>query len=143
MMVQLLGGRALGHRRLPGEQVVEGTAQRVDVAEDVGIAQPAAGVDAEFATAKKLKFGLMLTGLLDGKMRMTEVTLIDPVIAVPSAPTKPVVGKQAVGAEGDRPGGSRAPKVAKQLSSLSLDKLVIENGTVILPPSGQMPGKRI
>ena len=113
------------------------------VAEDVGIAQPAAGVDAEFATAKKLKFGLMLKGLLDGKMRMTEVTLIDPVIAVPSAPTKPVVGKQAVGAEGDRPGGSRAPKVAKQLRSLSLDKLVIENGTVILPPSGQMPGKRI
>jgi hypothetical protein len=26
---------------------------------------------------------------------------------------------------------------------LSLDKLVIENGTVILPPSGQMLGKRI
>ena len=52
------------------------------VAEDVGIAQPAARGDTEFATAKKLKFGLMLKGLLDGKMRMTEVALIDPMITV-------------------------------------------------------------
>jgi AsmA protein len=112
------------------------------VAEDVGIAQPAARGDKEFATAKKLKFGLMLKGLLDGKMRMTEVTLIDPVIAVPSAPTKPVTGEQAGGTEGNQPGRGSAP-VAEQLSSLSLDKLVIENGVVIFPPSGQMPGKRI
>jgi AsmA protein len=113
------------------------------MAEDVGIAQPAARGDAEFVTAKKLKFGLMLKGLLDGKMRMTEVTLIDPVIAVPSAPTKPVAGEQAVGAEGDGPGGGSAAEVAERLSSLSLDKLIIENGTVIFPPSGQMPGKRV
>ena len=53
------------------------------VAEDVGVAQPATGSEAEFATAKTLKFGLMLQGLLDGKMRMTHVTLVDPVIAVP------------------------------------------------------------
>jgi AsmA protein len=113
------------------------------MADDVGIAQPAARGAAEFATAKKLRFGLMLKGLLDGKMRMIEVTLIDPVIAVPSAPTKPVAAEQAIRAEGNRPGEGSAPEVAKQLSSLSLDKLVIENGTVILPPSGQMPGKRI
>jgi AsmA protein len=113
------------------------------VAEDVGIAQPAARGDTEFATAKKLKFGLMLKGLLDGKMRMTEVALIDPMITVPSAPTKPVAGEQADGTRSGQPGGRSAPEVAAQLSSLSLDKLVIENGTVILPPSGQMPGKRI
>jgi AsmA protein len=113
------------------------------VAEDVGIAQPAARGDTEFAMAKKLKFGLMLKGLLDGKMRMTEVALIDPVITVPSAPTKPVAEEQADGARSGHPGGGSAPEVAAQLSSLSLDKLVIENGTVILPPSGQMPGKRI
>ena len=113
------------------------------VAEDVGIAQPAAGGDTEFATAKKLKFGLTLKGLLDGNMRMTEVTLIDPVIAVPSAPTKPVAGEQGIGAEGDRPSGGSASEIAERLSSLSLDNLVIENGTVILPPSGQMSGKRI
>jgi AsmA protein len=113
------------------------------MADDVGIAQPAARGDAEFATAKKLRFGLMLKGLLDGKMRMTEITLIDPVIMVPSAPTKPVAGEQGIGAEGDRPRGGSAPEVAEQLSSLSLDKFIIENGTVILPPSGQMPGKRV
>jgi AsmA protein len=113
------------------------------VAEDVGIAQPAARGDTEFATAKKLKFGLMLKGLLDGKMRMTEVTLIDPIITVRSAPPKPVAGEQADGTRSGQPGGSSGPEVAAQLSSLSLDKLVIENGTVILPPSGQMPGKRI
>jgi AsmA protein len=113
------------------------------VAEDVGIAQPAARGDTEFATAKKLKFGLMLKGLLDGKMRMTEVALIDPVITVPSVPTKPVAEDKANGTRGGQPGGGSAPEVAAQLSSLSLDKLVIENGTMILPPSGQMPGKRI
>ena len=113
------------------------------IAEDVGIAQPAARGDTEFATAKKLEFGLMLRGLLDGKMRMTEVTLIDPVITVPSAATKPVAGEQAAGTEGDQRGGGGAPGVAAQLNSLSLDMFVIENGTVILPPSGQTPGKRI
>ena len=58
------------------------------VAEDVGVSQPAVTGEAEFATAKTLKFGLMLRGLLDGKMRVTEVTLIDPVIAVPKSPAK-------------------------------------------------------
>jgi AsmA protein len=111
------------------------------VAEDVGISQPTAPGNTEFATAKKLKFGLKLKGLLDGKMRMTEVALTDPVIAVPSAPTSRVPGMQPGETESDQPG--TASGIAKRLSSLSLDKLVIENGTVILPPSGQMPGKRI
>jgi AsmA protein len=113
------------------------------VADDVGIAQPATRGDTEFATAKRLEFGLMLRGLLDGKMRMTEVTLIDPVITVPSAATKPVAGEQAGRSEGDQRAVGGAPGVAAQLNSLSLDKLIIENGTVMLPPSGQMPGKRI
>ena len=149
-------GRRAGGRQVPCWQALAGGRLRISgplnvtlfpsfhlVAEEVGISQPAARGDTELATAKKLKFGLMLRGLLDGKMRMTEVTLIDPVIAVPTAPTKPVAGEQAVGAHGDRPGGGSTPGVAEQLSSLSLDKLVIENGTVILPPSGQTPGKRI
>jgi AsmA protein len=113
------------------------------VAEDVGIAQPATGGDTEFAMAKKLKFGLMLRGLLDSRMRVTEVTLIDPVIAVPRAPTKPVADEHAVATQGSQPDVTRAPQLANQLRSLSLDELVIENGTVILPPSGQTPGKRI
>jgi AsmA protein len=117
------------------------------VAEDVGVAQPATGSDAEFATAQKLKFGLMLRGLLDGKMRVTEVTLVDPVIAVPQtasasaapAGTAPdaVQGAPARGFNGGTAG------IAEKLKNLTLDKLVIENGTVILPASGDEQGKRI
>jgi AsmA protein len=117
------------------------------VAEDVGIAQPASGSDAEFATAKTLKFGLMLRGLLDGKMRVTDLTLLDPVIAVPKTQAKAAPAAQpgaAPGAADNAPvGGGDATSVADKLKNLTLDKLVIENGTVILPPSGDTPGKRI
>jgi len=110
------------------------------VAEDVGVAQPSTGSEAEFATAKTLKFGLMLQGLLDGKMRMTEVTLIDPVIAVPKAG---VPAPQAATPGAPAGGGSATATAAEKLKNLSLDKLVIKNGTVTLPPSGNTPGKRI
>ncbi|MEZ5873591.1 MAG: AsmA family protein [Hyphomicrobiales bacterium] len=114
------------------------------VAEDVGIAQPAVGGDKEFATAKTLKFGLMLQGLLDGKMRMTEVTLIDPVIAVPKQPAQAPAGAAPnAGGGGSAGGGGGATSVADKLKNLTLDELVIKNGTVILPPSGETPGKRI
>jgi len=117
------------------------------VAEDVGVAQPASGSDAEFATAKKLEFGLALKGLLDGKMRVTRVTLIDPVIAVPQAGTPQAAPEGAVpGASQGTPaqgGGAGSGGIAEKLRNLTLDKLVIENGTVILPASGGEPGKRI
>jgi AsmA protein len=118
------------------------------VAEDVGVAQPASGSDKEFATAKTLKFGLMLRGLLDGKMRVTEVTLIDPVIAVPqtgAAPAAPPADAPAQGQQAPQPagGGGASPGLAEKLKNLTLDKLVIKNGTVILPPSGGEPGKRV
>ncbi|ODS03369.1 hypothetical protein AUC71_10060 [Methyloceanibacter marginalis] len=106
------------------------------VAEDVGVAQPATGSDAEFATAQKLKFGLMLRGLLDGKMRVTEVTLVDPVIAVPQK-TAAASGDAASDAAQGAPAGGGASGtagIAEKLRNLTLDKLVIENGTVILPP---------
>jgi AsmA protein len=103
------------------------------VAEDVGVAQASAGT-AEMATARKLKFSLALRELLGGKVKITEVTLIDPVITVPQA--KP-------NAKSDDPGdGAKGPSSAS-LQNLSLDRLVIENGTVILPPSGGKPGKQI
>jgi len=119
------------------------------VAGDVGVAQPASGNEAEFATAKMLKFGLMLQGLLDGKMRMTQVTLIDPVITVPkTAAVIPAGEKDQVAelleAQGDTKGrASGVESVAEKLKNLTLDKLVIKNGTVILPPSGKSAGKRI
>ncbi len=117
------------------------------VAEDVGIAQPASGSDAEFATAKTLKFGLMLRGLLDGKMRVTDLTLVDPVIAVPKTQAKAAPAAQTGRRRRVAPTvacrAAAATSVADKLKNLTLDKLVIKNGTVILPPSGDTPGKRI
>lgn len=115
------------------------------VAEDVGVAQPATGSDAEFATAQKLKFGLMLRGLLDGKMRVTEVTLVDPVIAVPQKTAAASGDATSDAAQGAPAGGgaSGTAGIAEKLRNLTLDKLVIENGTVILPASGGEAGKRI
>lgn len=114
------------------------------VAEDVGVAQPATGSDAEFATAQKLKFGLMLRGLLDGKMRVTEVTLVDPVIAVPQKTAAASGDPASDAAQGAPAGGaSGTAGIAEKLKNLTLDKLVIENGTVILPASGGEAGKRI
>jgi len=98
------------------------------VARDVGIAQPAAGGPAEFATARNLKFGLRLGGLLHGKVQLTEVDLIDPVITLP-------LPESAAG-ETKEEGG-----VTPQ--DLSLDKLVIRNGTVILPGDNEKTPKRI
>ena len=49
------------------------------VADDVGVAASLVREHvAEIATAKKLKFSLALRELLGGKIKMTEVTLIDP-----------------------------------------------------------------
>ena len=101
------------------------------VASDVGIAQPAAGGPAEFATARTLKFGLMLSGLLTGKVQLTEVELIDPVITLPlpeGGASAPVEGADA------------KPSTMRQLS---LDELIIHNGTLLLPSSHGKPGKQI
>ncbi|HET9573342.1 MAG TPA: AsmA family protein [Methyloceanibacter sp.] len=103
------------------------------VADDVGVAQASSGTVAEIATAKTLKFSLALRELLGGKIKMTEVTLIDPVITVPEAKAAAKAGE---------PGAGNSSASAS-LQNLSLDTLVIENGTVILPPSGGKAGKQI
>ena len=104
------------------------------VASDVGIAQPAAGGPAEFATARTLKFGLMLSGLLHGKVQLTEVTLVDPVIKLPMPSRKDSAAE--VGQEGKPKDGG--------LRNLSLETLTIRNGTLVLPPSDDgKPGRRI
>ena len=107
------------------------------VAEDVGIAPGGAANTAEIAKARSLHFGLQLSALFGGRVKMTEVALIDPVIAVPAAQkiTKTGAGESAPQFE--------AGSASSALKSLSLDKLVIKNGTLILPGSGGVPGKRI
>ena len=107
------------------------------VAEDVGLAQGGAGKPAEMVTAKTLRFGLQLSALLGGKVKMTEVTLIDPVIALPRAE------KAANGRRGTAQTQAETGSGVAALKNLSLDKLVIENGTLILPGSGGTPGQRI
>ena len=107
------------------------------VAEDVGIAQSGAAATSEMATAKSLRFGLQLSALVGGKVKMTEVTLIDPVIAVPQTQTAAKSAEDVAEPQAD--GGSPAAA----LKSLSLDRLLIKNGTLILPGSGGAPGKRI
>ena len=107
------------------------------VAEDVGIAKSGAAATSEMATAKSLRFGLQLSALIGGTVKMTEVTLTDPVIAVPQAQP---AGKSA----GDTAPPQADPgSAAASLRSLSLDKLLIKNGTLILPASAGAPGKRI
>jgi len=108
------------------------------VAEDVGIAQTASGGTTQIATAKKLRFNLTLSALLDGRVKVTEVTLIDPVITLPEA--KSAAKAEVDGSDETGSGGSSA---ASALKSLSLDRLVIKNGTLILPGSGGAQGKRI
>ena len=107
------------------------------VAEDVGIAKSGAAATSEMATAKSLRFGLQLSALIGGKVKMTEVTLIDPVIAVPQTQTADKSAEDAAPPQAD-PGSAAA-----SLRSLSLDKLLIKNGTLILPGSAGAPGKRI
>ena len=99
------------------------------VAEDVGVAPSAS--TAEIATAKKLRFNLALSALLNRRVQITEVTLIDPVITLSEAKAE-----AKAGTGGSDETGSAGRSAAAALQSLSLDKLRIENGTVILPASG-------
>ena len=103
------------------------------VADDVGIAQTASADGTEFVTARRLRLGLVLPALLSGKVQMTEVTLIDPVIAMPDS-SNATAGE--IGSYGD------GRSAAKPLNGLNLDRLVIKNGILILPSSGNVPGKR-
>ena len=105
------------------------------VVEDVGVAQSAGAGMIDLATAKQLRFGLALAPLLSGKVQVTEMALIEPVITMPQAKAK------STAAEGDT--GAAGPSIATALQGLSLDSLLIEDGTVILPGQGGMPGKRI
>ncbi|HXV25603.1 MAG TPA: AsmA family protein [Alphaproteobacteria bacterium] len=106
------------------------------VAEDVGLAQSGADDGTELARAKSLRFGLQLSALLGGNVKMTEVALIDPVILLPQAE------KRASREDGGETDG--APEsIMPTLQALSLDKLSIKNGTVILPGPDGTPGKRI
>jgi len=108
------------------------------VAEDVGVAQKTGADNAvDLATAKELHFGLALVPLFSGRVQVTEIALLQPVVRVP----EPAAKTGATGANG----GARTSgtSLATLLKSFGLDRLSIENGTVILRGAGGLPGKRI
>lgn len=105
------------------------------VAEDVGVAQSAGAGTIDLATAKQLRFGLAHAPLLRGRVQVTEMALVEPVITMPEPKSKTSAPAGDAGAAG--------PSIATALQSLSLDSLLIEDGTVILRGQGGSPGKRI
>lgn len=105
------------------------------VAEDVGVAKPADGRLDEIASADRLRFGLSLGGLLSGNIRMTEIALVRPVITLPDRP--------ADAEPGPEPGAASGAPASAALRGLSLDRLRIEDGTVVLPGTDGKPGTRI
>jgi AsmA protein len=109
------------------------------VAEDVGVAQTKGAGAVDLATAKELRFGLAVAPLLSGKVQLTEVALISPILTMPEASPK-TAGPKTAGAEQKVGGGA---SIATALRSLSLDSLRIEDGTLILRGEGGAPGKRI
>ncbi len=127
------------------DQVESATGYRIRVAGDVDISMfPSLGLVAEgvavsrrigedyqdVAQANELRFGLALTALLGGKVRMTEIALVDPVITVPEPEE---TAAESTASQESAP----ADSPASALRSLSLDKLVIENGTILLPGGDQ------
>ena len=106
------------------------------VAEDVGVAQTSGAGAVDLATAKELRFGLAVAPLLSGKVQLTEVALISPILTMPEASPK------TAGAEPSEKAGGGA-SIATALRSLSLDSLRIEDGTLVLRGEGGAPGKRI
>jgi len=99
------------------------------VARDVGVSQVADGVYQELATAEELRFGLSLGSLIGGNVRMTEILLSEPVIRLPkqTEATGQGTGEQTAG-------GLSGP--GRTMQRLSLDRLTIENGTVLNPETG-------
>jgi AsmA protein len=106
------------------------------VAEDVGVAQMSGTGTVDLATAKELRFGLAMAPLLNGKVQLTEVALIGPVVTMPEASPKTKGAEPSGRAEG-------GTSIATALRTLSLDSLRIEDGTLILRGEGGAPGKRI
>jgi AsmA protein len=106
------------------------------VAEDVGVAQTSGAGTVDLATAKELRFGLAMAPLLSGKVQLTEIALIRPVLNMPQASPKTADAKPSAKAEG-------GASIATALKSLSLDSLRIEDGTLILRGEGGAPGKSI
>lgn len=108
------------------------------VAEQVTVSKPGGKGTDEIAAADRLRFGLSFSGLMSGNVRMTEITLVRPVITLPQGSGAPaeVTGSAA-------PGGPASAAPAAALRGLSLDSLRIDNGIVVIPGEDGKPATRI
>ena len=103
------------------------------VAEDVGVAQNTGADDAvDLATAKELHFGLALAPLFSGRVQVTEIALLQPVVRVP----EPAAKTGATGANG----GARTSgtSLATLLKSFGLDSLSIDRKSTRLNSSHRL-----
>jgi AsmA protein len=109
------------------------------MAGDVSAVQSTGADTIDLATAKEVRFGLALAPLLSGKVQVTEVALIQPIVRLPE-PAAKASTTGVTGATGASAGGTSLDTILK---SFGLDSLRVENGTVILRGEGGAPGKRI
>jgi AsmA protein len=58
------------------------------VAEDVGVSRVTGAGAVDLATAKELRFGLALMPLMEGRVQVTEIALIQPAIRMPDPKAK-------------------------------------------------------
>jgi uncharacterized protein involved in outer membrane biogenesis len=124
--------RATGYRfRIDGPVNVSVFPSLDLVARDVGIARPDQDGTAEFAKVGTLRFGLVLRSLLAGKVQFTEITLLDPILKLPLPETA------------ESRSGEASNEGAAKRQRLSINKLIIHNGTVILPQRDGEPGDQI
>ena len=124
--------RATGYRfRIDGPVNVSVFPSLDLVARDVGIARPDQDGTAEFAKVGTLRFGLVLRSLLAGKVQFTEITLLDPILKLPLPETA------------ESRSGEASDEGAAKRQRLSVNKLIIHNGTVILPQGDGEPGNQI
>lgn len=113
------------------------------VADHVTVSESADGTARELAAADRLRFGLSFSGLLSGNVRLTEITLVRPVITLPQrsgAPAEVAGGATAGGLAGAAPAAAPA---SAALRSLSLDRLRIDGGIVVIPGTDGRPATRI
>jgi len=124
--------RATGYRfRIDGQVKISVFPSLDLVARDVGIARPDQDGTAEFTEVEALRFGLVLQSLLAGKVQFTEITLVNPTIRLPLPENAAARSTES------------ADDGAAKNQNLSIKKLIIRNGTVVLPGRDGESGEQI
>lgn len=96
------------------------------VARDIGLSDPKGRNTPPLFTAESIQAGIALTSLLSLKPRIAEIVVSNPVVRAPQGGGQPIPsGAPAAGGVGS--GGAMDP------AAFSIDRVTIENGTLVLP----------